>query len=125
MGVERAVSSLVAMAIAVSIASILGAAAYTLLNTGYQVNTQFYRGLPALARCWNFTFAWLCSVRVFESVYGSVSIVTANAVVSCGSMRLEAGYPSICIVNSSSRPITAVISVGGTSYLYSIDVGDA
>ncbi|MCS7111576.1 MAG: hypothetical protein N3D82_03285 [Ignisphaera sp.] len=125
MCIERAVSSLVAIAIVASIASILGAAAYTLLHTGYQVNTQIYRGLPALVRCWNFTSVWLCSIRVFESVYGNISIATTGGVASCGYRYMEAGYPSICIVSSSSRPVAALISVDGAVHSYPIDAGDA
>lgn len=120
----RGVSSLVAVAIVASIASILGVAAYTLLYTGYQINTQLYRGLPAIARCWNLTQVWLCSVRTFEGIHGNISIVTAEGLAPCGYRYLIAGEPSICIVNSSSRPIVALIDAGGTVYSYAIDVGD-
>lgn len=120
----RGVSSLVAVAIVASIASILGAAAYTLLYTGYQINVQLYRELPAIARCWNLTYAWLCSIRTFEGLHANISIVTAGGLAPCGYRYLVAGEPSICIVNSSSRPAVALIDAGGTVYSYTIDIGD-
>ncbi len=124
MYIWRAISSLIAMAIIASIASILGVAAYTLLYTGYQINTQIYRGLPAIVRCWNFTYTWICSIRVFENVYGNLSIATVDGLATCGYRYLEVSEPSICIVNSSSRPVVALIDVNGAIYSYSVEVGD-
>lgn len=120
----KAISSLIAIAIVASIASILGVAAYTLLYTGHQINVQLYRGLPAIVRCWNFTYTWLCSIRVFENIYGNLSIATANSLITCGYRYLEVSKPSICIVNSSSRPVIALVDVSGVVYSYPIEVGD-
>lgn len=120
----RAVSSLIAIAIVASLASLLGVAAYTFLHSSYQIHLQLYRGLPAMVRCWNLTNLWICSVRVFDNVYGNISIVTSDAVVACGSRYLEGGEPSICITNTSSKPLVALIDVGGSIYSYTIDVGE-
>ena len=124
MYINKGVSSLVAIAIVASIASILGVAAYSFLQSGYQLHIQLYRGLPAIAKCWNFTSTWLCSVKVLSNVYGNISIATAGDVFVYGYRYLEVDKPYIFIVNTSSRPIAVFINVDGYIYSYSVDVGD-
>jgi hypothetical protein len=124
MYIEKGVSSLIAIAIVASIASILGVAAYSFLQSSYQLHIQLYRGLPAIARCWNFTSTWLCSFKVLANVYGNVSIATAGDVFVYGYRYLEVDKPYIFIVNTSSRPIAVFISVDGYIYSYGVEVGD-
>jgi len=124
MYIEKGVSSLIAIAMVASIASILGVAAYSFLQSGYQLHIQLYRGLPAIAKCWNFTNTWLCSFKVLSNVYGNVSIATTNDVFVYGYRYLEADRPYIFIVNTSLRPIAVFVSVDGYIYSYIVEVGD-